>query len=133
MNRDEVGARFGEGLDEGVARSDHQMHVEELARVRAERLHHFGPDSDVRHEMAVHYIDMDPVAAGTVDRLHLLAELGEIGREDRRRDDDVLGHGSLPTPPGHAHGLSPFLMSLPGAPGQRSREHSGAGPAIDGY
>src|SRR4029450_9165240 len=50
--------------------------------------HHAGPDRDVAHEVAVHDIHMDPVAAGAVDRLHLLAQLGEIGREDRRRDDD---------------------------------------------
>ena len=38
--------------------------------------------------MAVHDIDMDPVGAGRIDRAHLLAELGEVGGEDRRRDDE---------------------------------------------
>ena len=42
--------------------------------------------------MAVHHIDMDPVRAGGVDRPHLLAQTGEVGREDRRGDADRLLH-----------------------------------------
>ena len=37
--------------------------------------------------MAVHDVDVDPVGAGRIDGAHLLAELGEIGGEDRRSDD----------------------------------------------
>ena len=37
--------------------------------------------------MAVHHVDMDPVGAGRFDRADLLAELGEVGRQDRGRDD----------------------------------------------
>jgi hypothetical protein len=31
---------------------------------------------------------MDPVGAGGIERTHLLAELGEIGGQDRRCDDE---------------------------------------------
>ncbi|MET3891622.1 hypothetical protein ABIE41_002698 [Bosea sp. OAE506] len=82
MEGDQVGTRLGEGLDVGVDRRDHQMHVEELGRVRADRLQHVGPEGDVGHEMPVHHVAMDPVGAGRIDRAHLLAELGEVGRED---------------------------------------------------
>ena len=41
-------------------------------------------DRDVRHEMAVHYVDMDHVGAGFLSRAHFLAELGEIRSQDRR-------------------------------------------------
>ena len=92
MHGDDVGAGFGEGLDEGIARRDHQMHVEELLRMRAQRLHHVGADGDVGHEMPVHDVDMDPIAAGGIDGAHLLAEPGEVGREDRWGDDDVSAH-----------------------------------------
>ncbi len=38
-----------------------------------------GPDRDVRHEMPVHDIDMDPVGAGGVDGAHFFPEPGEVG------------------------------------------------------
>ena len=47
--------------------------------------------------MAVHDVDMDPVGAGGVDRAHLLAELGEIGGEDRRCDNQRAWHGASPS------------------------------------
>ena len=46
--------------------------------------------------MPVHHVDMDVVGAGRVDRAHLLAQPGEIGREDGGRDADRMGHGKLP-------------------------------------
>ena len=42
----------------------------------------FGPDGDVRHEMAVHHVDMNPVGAGGIDGAHLLAEPREVGGEN---------------------------------------------------
>ena len=45
--------------------------------------------------MAVHDIDMDPVGAGGVDGPDFLAELGEIGGEDRRGDDERSRHRLL--------------------------------------
>jgi hypothetical protein len=35
---------------------------------------------------------MDPVGAGGIERTHLLAELGEIGGQDRWCDDERLVH-----------------------------------------
>ena len=37
-------------------------------RRRAERLDHDGPDRQVRDEVAVHHVDVDPVGAGALDR-----------------------------------------------------------------
>ena len=47
--------------------------------------------------MAVHHVDMDPVGPGRVDRPHLLAQSGEIGREDRGGNADRLLHGATLT------------------------------------
>ena len=58
-----------------------------LARVRPKRLHHRRADGEVGHEMAVHDVDVDPVGAGLVDRADFLAELGEVGGQDRRGDE----------------------------------------------
>ena len=43
MHGQAVGARLGEGLEIGVHRRDHQMHVERLFGVGPQRLHHL-PD-----------------------------------------------------------------------------------------
>ncbi len=88
VHGDDVGAGFGERLQIGIAGLDHQMDVEDLIAVRAQRLHDIGADGDVGHEMAVHHIDMDPVASGVVDCAHLFAEAREICRQDGRRDND---------------------------------------------
>ena len=93
MHGDDVGARLGEGFEIGIARRDHQMHVERLLGVGPDRFDDIRADRNVGHEMAVHDVDMDPVGAGGIDRADLLAELGEIGGEDRRGDDERTVHG----------------------------------------
>ena len=44
------------------------------------------PDGDVRHEVAVHDVDVNQVGAAALHGGDRLAERGEVGREDRRRD-----------------------------------------------
>ncbi len=92
MDGDRVRSGLGEGLEERIDRRDHQMDVERLGGVRAKRLHHRRADRQVGHEMAVHHVDMDPVGARRVDGADLLAEPGEIGREDGGGDADRLLH-----------------------------------------
>ena len=86
MHGNDVGAGLGERIEEIIDWRDHEMDVEGLFRMRAKRLHHAGADSQVRHEMPVHDIDVNPVGARFVDRAYFLAKLGEVGGEDRRRD-----------------------------------------------
>ena len=86
MHGDDIGSRCGKGFDIDIDRADHQMDVERLGGVRAQRLHHHRPDREVGHEMPVHHIDMDPVRPGCVNRPHLFAQPREVGRENRRRD-----------------------------------------------
>src|SRR5437016_720117 len=47
--------------------------------------------------MAVHHVDMNVVRAGRREVAHLLAEPGEIGRQDRRRDARRLLHQNAVT------------------------------------
>ena len=98
MHGDDVGAGLGEGFQIGVAWRDHQVHVEQLPAVWAQRLHDVGADRDVGHEMAVHDVDMDPVGPGGIDRAHLLAELCEVGGQDGRGDEERAGHRFLAVP-----------------------------------
>ena len=95
VHGDDVGAGLCEGFEIRIARRDHQVHIERLFGVAADRLHHIRADGDVGNEMAVHDVDMDPVGAGGIDRAHFLAELGEIGGEDRRGDDERAMHRLL--------------------------------------
>ena len=82
MHGDDVGAGLREGFEIGVAGSDHQVDVEHFLGVRAQRLHDRGSNGDIRDEMPVHHVDVNPVGAGGVDGAHLLAEPREVGGEN---------------------------------------------------
>ena len=44
--------------------------------------------------MPVHHVEMDPVCAGFIDCAHFLAELGEVGGQDGRRDAERAHDGA---------------------------------------
>ena len=92
VHGDDVGAGVGKRLEIGIAWRDHQMHVEHFLGVRAQRLHHAGADRDIRNEMPIHHVDVDPIGAGVIDRAYLFAELGEVGGQNRRGDDERMSH-----------------------------------------
>ena len=94
MHGDDV-AGVGKGLEIRIAGCDHEVHVEHLPGVRAKRLDHAGADRDVRHEMPIHDVDMDPVGTGCIDRAHLLAEPGKVGGEYRGCDQERMTHRIL--------------------------------------
>ena len=104
MEADDIGPGLGEILQILIHRRDHQMHVERLGRMGAQRLHHGGPDGDIGHEMPVHHVDMNPIRARCVDRADFIAKAREIGGEDRggdqgRGDGGSIGHeGFFPDP-----------------------------------
>ena len=91
MHRDVVASRLGKGFEIRIARRNHQMRVEDLLAVRTHRLDDVGPVGNVGHEMPVHHVEMDPVGAGGVDGAHLLAEFGEVRRQDRWRNHERDG------------------------------------------
>jgi len=74
------------------------MGVEDLFGMRPHRLDDVGAVGNVRYEMPVHHVEMNPVGAGCIDRANLFAQFGEIRRQDRRRNDkgtrrEGLRHG----------------------------------------
>src|SRR5437764_9457454 len=93
MHCEDVGASLRERLNVRIGRRNHEMDVEYPLRQRPDRLDDIGAKTDVRHEMPIHDVAMDPVGAGRVDRRDLLAEPGEVCRQDRRRNKDLFGHG----------------------------------------
>ena len=91
MDEQMIGAGLGEIVEIMLGLDDHQMDIDRFRRRLAHRLDDDRADRDVRHKAPVHHIDMDPVGAGAVDRAHLVGEPAEIGRQDRRGDDDRSG------------------------------------------
>ena len=98
MDGQAIGAGGGEIGEIGVGRRDHQMDVEGLRRDMPDRLHHLRTEGNIRHEMAVHDVDVDDVAAGRHDVADRFAEpreiAGENGGEDFQRAHGLLGLGS---------------------------------------
>jgi hypothetical protein len=95
MGGQDVGPGLRVGVDIGVHGRDHQMHVHDRLHMLAERLHRRRAEGEVRHEMAVHHVHMDPIRALILDRPDLAPEIGEIGRQDGWGDlhGTVEGHG----------------------------------------
>ncbi len=75
VNRDVVAAGLGESLEIRIAGRDHQMRVEDFLRMRAHRLDDIGPVGNVRHEVAIHHVEMHPVRAGLIDGADFFAQL----------------------------------------------------------
>ena len=100
VNRDDLGAGLGEGFEIRIGRRDHQMAIEGLLRAPADGTDHGRAEGDVGDEVAIHHVHMHPVAPLGLDRLAFGAEVGEVRREDRRRDLDgpVKRHSRSPLP-----------------------------------
>ena len=86
-----VGAGLGECLDERIDRRDHQVHVERQPGAGTQALQDRRAEADVRHEMAIHHVEMQPIGAGCFDRCHFVLQSREVGREDARRNGDSGG------------------------------------------
>src|SRR5438270_6231223 len=81
-------ARLDERLEEQLGSFDHQVRLDRQGRGSPYRLHGQRSESEVRHEMAVHDIDLDAVRAGGFRFLHLLTQSTHVGGQDRRDDLD---------------------------------------------
>jgi hypothetical protein len=87
MHGDVVATGLGERLEIGIAGRNHQMGIESLLGVRPHCLDDVGAVRNVRHEMSVHHVEMDPVGTGLIHRADLFAQFREVRRQDRGGDD----------------------------------------------
>ncbi len=92
LHADRRGAGPREVGDVLLGLDDHQVHVERKLRRALHGLDDDRTDRDVGDEAAVHHVDVHPVGAGLLDRRDLVGEAAEVGRQDRRRDDDAPAH-----------------------------------------
>jgi hypothetical protein len=82
-----VRTRVAEGLQELPWVVHHQVAIEVEVGVTADPGHHGRPDGQVGHEMAVHHINVQYVSLRP-DPADLVAQLGEVCRQDRWRNAD---------------------------------------------
>jgi hypothetical protein len=86
MDRDVVGARRGEVGDVALGALDHQVDVDDRARVvdlLREGVDHQRAHADRRDEVPVHHVHVDGPRPRLQHVGHLGAEAREVGREDR--------------------------------------------------
>ena len=102
MNRDPRRSGVDERLDVAIGVENHQVHVERNLGHLVDGLHDQRSERDVRHEMAVHDVQVQQVGATPFDLGDLRCQRGEIGREKRRRNQ-------------HAHRLTSIEIGSPGA------------------
>ena len=80
MNDERVCPGARELLDEILRRLDHQMHFQGQPREWSQACHGRRAKGDVRHEPAVHHVNLNAIDASGFDRLHLLCQSGEVRR-----------------------------------------------------
>ncbi|MCY1547785.1 hypothetical protein D9M68_838620 [compost metagenome] len=91
---DVAGAGLDEVADDAIHRLDHQVHVDRRGdAVLAQRRADHRADGQVRHVVVVHHVEVDDVGTGGEHPVHILAQAGEIGGQDRRSDGVGL-HGA---------------------------------------
>ena len=65
---------------------NHQVRLQRQARHSPQRADDRCSHRKIGHEMSVHHVDVDAIRAGSLSLGHLIAQTGEIGREDRRSE-----------------------------------------------
>src|SRR5882762_5890821 len=82
MEADHVGAGGDEAVDERIHRPHHQMHVQRRVcalrpcAIGLQRRGHHWPDGQVRDEVIVHDVEVNPVGTRGNDATHFLAQTG---------------------------------------------------------
>jgi hypothetical protein len=79
VDEERVRTRLGELVQEEVRVRDHAVGLQGQVRHPPERLHGHGSHREVRDEVPVHDVHVDPVGPGLLRRLHLFAQASEVG------------------------------------------------------
>ena len=78
MRCDNIGARISIGLNKGVYRRNHQMHIHNSFDMLADGGAERWPKCQVWYKMPIHHVYMDPIASLGLDRLDFAAKIGKI-------------------------------------------------------
>ena len=93
VHGDAVGAGLGERLEVAVGIGDHQVQLEREVGHASQRPHGVGAEGEVRHEDAIHHIDVQPFGTTALERGDGVGEVPEVGGQHARgqRDGAVTG------------------------------------------
>ena len=82
MDAHHVRACLGEVREKVVGILDHEVAVERELRHPAQGLDHGRPEGNVRHEVAVHDVDVDDGSAAALGCCNFVGEVREVGGQD---------------------------------------------------
>ena len=88
MKGEDVHAQIGVLGDVALRLHHHQVYVERRVGEPPEGPDQRRTEGQVRHESAIHDVDVQPLRAARQRRLHLLAQPAEVGGEQAGRDTD---------------------------------------------
>src|SRR5262249_12986142 len=95
MHRNPVCAGFRKGGDELIRAFDHQVAVEhDAGKGLVQRSYYRRTNGDVRHEVAVHDVDVEQRTAAFQSRLGILGKPCKVSGQDGRREFDVSWRGA---------------------------------------
>ena len=96
VKADPAGAGLGKLTNQRINRRTHQVHINGgRDAVVAQGLTNRRAKRQVGHVVIVHDIEMHDVGAGIEHGLNILTQTGEVGGENRRRDQRRLAHGTV--------------------------------------
>ena len=137
MDGDRVAAGLEELIQPAARLVDHQVRVERDLGHRAERPDGARAEREVRDEVGVHHVEVDPVGTGPDHPAHLVGEVAQVRVEDAGRDPrPTFSHQRLPRlgapggrrpVPGRRSGW-PAILGDPGR-GVAGRKNAGRGVA----
>src|SRR6185369_9522654 len=117
MDGHRVAAGLEELVDELPGVRDHEMRVEGQAGAAPKRLDRLRAEGQVRDEVAVHHVEVDPVGPFALCSGDRMGEVAEIGVEDARRDAGARRRGRLR----EARDGAPLHASTPAGTGSSLR------------
>jgi hypothetical protein len=88
MHQDMICPGIRERRDERIDRLDHQVHVKRQTAMWTQALQDGRTEADVRDEVAVHDVKMQPVGSRGLDRCNFLVQTREIRSQQARRYSD---------------------------------------------
>eukprot|EP01039_Chlorochromonas_danica_P020664 gene20665-biopygen12614 len=74
MNTDDVRTSVPKRLEKGIRWRDHEVHIERYADMRPDGFHDIRAERDVRYEVSVHHVDVQPVCPGARHGARFLAK-----------------------------------------------------------
>src|SRR5882724_4593864 len=92
MATDEVGSRFGNGLDVTVRFVEHQVNIKKERRWRAKRGHGLRTEAQIGDEVPIHDVEMKPLDSELFDNFSAAGEIGMVSGENRRGEDGRIVH-----------------------------------------